>query len=625
MMRMKRMSSTGGNSRRYFFSCVLWATGLVFAWHPAGAAAGQGVAAAGATPIQVATDENSIKVSETGRLDVHVRNTPISAVLEMLSYQARTNIVSSTSITGNVSANLYGLTLEQTLDAILTPNHLEFRKVGPVIYVGTPQEMSAYGPPPQARVFRLRYLPRAEAAQAVKPLLSPAGSIAEVGSSQQKAAGGGASATSMDAEYTDAGSDYLIVRDFKPQLDAIAKLLAQIDVRPKQVLVEATILRATLNEDNQLGIDLSYLGGVDFQNVNSVSAAGENLTTGALPPDQLQNTTLNVNTRMIGSFPGGGLTLGIIHNNVAAFIRALEEVTDVTVLANPKVIALNKQPGEVIVGRRDGYLTTTVTQTAAIQKVEFLETGTQIRFRPVINDDGTVRLTVWPKDSNGGLTAANLPFEETTEAHSHIIVEDGHTVLIGGLFRERTVSSRAQVPILGNVPGLGALFSRQSDQTVREEVIILLTVHVLKNTESEDARFAELLHDAERIRVGARRGLMATGRERLAQAFYREALAQARAGHRGRALLNARMALNNYPRHYDAFRLKEQLLAENMWETDATRARTFLLELIEDDAGAARKRLGRPPAAAPPSAAQQPSADPDHHRPPPDAHTETTR
>lgn len=581
MTKTKRMSSV---VHRFKMSSGVWRLCVVMLVVTCPATADE--------PINASANQDPVKASETGMLDVHVRDIPIATVLEMLSYQARTNIVTSTSISGSVSANLYGLTLAQTLDAILTPNQLAFKQVGPVVYVGTAEEIAAYGPPPTSRVFRLRYIQPPEAAAAVKPLLSLVGAIADIGIDRQGAAlqGGG-----EDEEFTDAGSDFLIVRDLEPQLQAVADLLAQIDVRPKQVLIEATILRATLNEDNQLGIDLSYLGGVDFQDVTSTSAASTNLITGALPPDRLQETTFNMNTSLIGQFPGGGMTFGIIKNNVAVFIRALEAVTDVTVLANPKVIALNKQLGEIIVGRRDGYLTTTVTETAAIQTVEFLETGTQIRFRPVINDDGTVRLDVRPKDSNGGLTAANLPFEETTEAHAHILVEDGHTVLIGGLFRERTVSSQSQVPVLGEIPIAGVLFQRQSDQTVREEVIILLTVHVLKDSPEESDQFAELVHDVERIRVGTRRGLMATGRERLAQAFYNEALAQQEKGHSGRALLNARMALHNHPRHFEAIMLRERLLAENLWETDATRGRIFLLELIAADQSEARGMLGRPP------------------------------
>jgi type IV pilus assembly protein PilQ len=527
-----------------------------------------------------------VAIGETGLLNVNVRDTEIAVVLEMLSYQSRSNIVASTSVKGRISANLYDVTLPQALEAILLPNHYAYRRVGHTIFVGTPQEIAAHNPPPQTRIFRLRYISTGEALNAVGALLGEHG----------KALAGGASQTESRTEGGrapgEASGDYLIVTASPERLEAVARLLAEVDVRPRQVLIEATILRATLTEKNELGIDFTLLGGVDFQNVLSVSDAATNVRTGPLLPDEFQDTNFNVNTGFTANVTPGGLTFGIIKNNIGVFLRALEGVTDVVVVANPKVIALNKQEAEVIVGRRDGYLTTTVTQTAAIQTVEFLETGTQVKIRPIINDDGTVRLYVYPKDSNGGLTAANLPFEETTEAKAEILVNDGHTVLIGGLFRERTVGSRSQIPVLGNIPLAGVLFQSRMDQTVREEVIVLLTVHVLKETPEEAGMFAELLDDVERVRVGSRRGLSGLGRERLAQAFYQEALRQAEQGNDELALLNARMTLHNHPKHVAAFKLKERIQGRRMWDGEGSRVRTFVLELIDE---AESQRTGSEP------------------------------
>ncbi len=522
-------------------------------------------------------DPLAVTRTDAGLLDLHVRNMEIGTLLEMLSYQARRNIVSSTSVTGKISANLYAVTLEQALDAVLTPNKYAFHVSGNTVFVGLPEEIAVLLPPPTTRVFPLRYIRPADAAAVVRAVLSKDAPVVESGGDTKSASeGGGASTLEMGA----AGGSYLVITDRPARLDAAARVLAEIDLRPLQVLIESTVLRATLSESNQFGIDFTLLGGIDFQNVNSASNASADLTTGQTPATKLQNTTFNLSTEFQGTETGAGFRFGIIKNNIAAFVRALEEVTDVVVVANPKVVALNKQEGEVIVGRRDGYITTMVTQTAAVQKVEFLETGTQIKFRPLINDDGTVRLVVHPKDSNGGLTAANLPFEETSEAHADILVQDGDTILIGGLFRERTVNTRSQFPVLGDVPGLGLLFGSRNDQTTREEVIILLTVHVLKHTEHERAAFRELLEDVERMRVGTRRGLLATGRERLAQAYYHDALRQLEHGHPGLALLDVRMTLNNEPKHLAALKLREQLLDERLWDEEGSRMRDFIWDLI---------------------------------------------
>lgn len=545
-------------------------------------------AANGSSPV---TD---IQQRNGGLLDVHVRYIEIATMLEMLSYETQTNIVATTSVAGEISANLYGVTLDQALAAILTPHGFVYHRTGETIFVGTPQEMLAFAPPPEVRVFKLHFITAKEAGEAVKAVLGETGEIIESGADEQKSGSGGGSEQKQGA----AGLEYLIITAPPPLLDQVALLLQQVDMRPQQVLIEATILRATLNETNQFGIDFAMLGGVDFQNVGSVSNASADLTTGVLPSSRLQETTFNVNTQFSGGVDSGGFSFGIIKDSIALFLRALEDVTDVVVVANPKIVSINKQDGEVVVGRRDGYLTTTVTETAAIQSIEYLQTGTTLEFRPLINEDGTVRLWVHPKDSNGGLTAANLPFEETTEAQADVLLNDGDTLLIGGLFRERTVGSRSQIPALGNVPILGLLFQGRSDTTVREEVIILLTVHVLKDTENEQTAFRGLLDDVERIRVGSRRGLLGTGRERLAQAHFYEAVKKLEQGDREAALLNVRMTLNNQPKHLAALRLKEELLNKAVWDHEGGRMRTFIWNLIEEkpprDAGGAPPVFGRP-------------------------------
>src|SRR5205823_5851041 len=124
-----------------------------------------------------------------------------------------------------------------------------------------------------------------------------------------------------------------------------------------------------------------------------------------------------------------------------------------------------------------GYLTSTTSATTTTQTVEFLQTGTRLIFRPFIGDDGYIRMEIHPEDSSGSLNAAGIPQEQTTEVTSNVMVKDGHTIVIGGLFRDASSTTRGQVPGLGSIPVLGALFRDQKDSTTREEVIILLTPH----------------------------------------------------------------------------------------------------------------------------------------------------
>jgi type IV pilus assembly protein PilQ len=449
----------------------------------------------------------------------------------------------------------------------------------------------------------LSYATAKEIEEAIKPLLSEQGKVTvstepETGIEPGPGSAGGASS---------AGANYVVVFDRPANIQLIAHVIRELDVRPQQVLVEATVMSCQLDNENALGVDFTLLGGVDLELLGSTSQAIQNVAVGALPQNRLGNFNSNITTPFTQNVPDGGVRVGIIKDHVAAFIEALERVTDTVVLANPKVLTLNKQKGQVIVGRRDGYVTTTVTETQAIQTVEFLETGTQLIFRPFIGADGFVRMELHPEDSIGGLNASNLPFEQTTEVTTNVMIKDGQTILIGGMFRELDTDTRSQIPLLGDIPGLGTLFKSRDDKLVRQEVVILLTVHVVKDFEAYAEQGEEQLQNTERARVAAREGQMWFGRERLAQSLYEKALTEYAAGEMDKARWHLRLALYNYPRHHSALLLQEQLRQERAWDDDATPSRAFIQEAIMQRQGAVEPVYGRPaPPFVPPDAAPAP-------------------
>jgi len=534
-----------------------------------------------------------IRVSPEGRVEMHVRDLELSTVLQMLSMQSHRNIIATQDVSGTVTANLYGVTFEEALTAILDGNNCRWLERGNFIYVYTAEEYAAMqlaARPPVSRLFKLHYARAEDVEKLIQPLLSEEGKVS-LSPPAETGVGSNADEAGGDAMAVD---DCLLIVDYPDRLEQIARMIAQIDVCPRQVLVEATILRAQLNEENALGIDFNILGGVNFEDLASTSPGITDLTTGNLPLNVMHNTNVTTRTDFNSMVPNGGFTFGLVKGSVSVFIRALEQITDTIVLANPKIQVVDKQRGEVIVGRRDGYLTTTVTETAAIQTVEFLETGTQLIFRPYIGDNGYIRLEIHPKDSTGGLTAANLPFEQTTEVTTNIIVRDGHTILIGGLFREVSSSGRAQVPIIGNLPIAGALFRNSRDNTQREEVIILLTVRLVNDPADVKEAGLAAVNDVERYRVGMRQGLQWFGRERLAQAHYRWALEHLAKGRRSQALWDLDLAINNNPKLLAAIKLKEKLTSRRNWDEDASSVRGFIARQIMKEMGSAAPCFGRP-------------------------------
>jgi len=552
--------------------------------------------------------DSALKVSSTGNIELHVVDMPLANVLQMLNVNERRNIITTPSVQGTVTLDLYDATFDQILHAILAANDCDFEVRDGFIYVYTADELAVRRAAPAAiphRLFWLNYVSAADMQSVIEPLLSEEGKItksppARIGVTGKNPGTGGNSL---------AGRDFIVVYDHADRLARMATLVKETDVKPAQVLVEATILRARLNEENAMGVDFTLLGGVDLELMGANSNGILNLGLGGLPTERLELFNSNATTDFAGNVPDGGLSIGIIKDHVALFIRALEQTTDTSVIANPKVIALNKQIGNLLVGRRDGYLTTTVTETQAIQTVEFLETGTQLTFRPFIGTDGYVRMELHPKDSIGGLTPDQLPFEQATEVTANVLVKDGHTVLIGGLFREVNSAARSQIPFLGNIPHLGTLFRSRNDAIEREEVIILLTVHIIKNDAEYAKRSLEQLEDNERTRVGLRRGMMWHGRERMAQWHYRRALEFHARGDDEHALWNTQMALVNQPSFLSAIELREEIEQAREWDDDGSITRAFIWDLIMQEQGSVKPRFDRPDSSQEQSGVQGTSLD----------------
>ena len=355
-------------------------------------------------------------------------------------------------------------------------------------------------------------------------------------------------------------------------------------------MVEATIMVASLDDTNRLGINFNVLAGVDFQSAegvvsrpsqgyNTVSAEGsQEGGEGGTP------TGVALSGTAVGAvFGGGGLNIGIVNSNIGLFVDALESITDVATLGNPKVLTLNRQQGELIVGDEIGYISSAEsTQVSTTSTVTFLKTGVQLKFRPFVMDDGYIRMELNPEDSDGGLSASDLPFKKTTEVTTNVLVKDGRTIVIGGLFRDKVTLGRSQIPLLGDIPILGHLFRSSTDQNRKEEVIFLITPHIIKE-EVDYAAGDDALARCDRIMLGVRDGLLGLGRERLSAAHYHQARQLQAAGNLKDALWNARMAAHLTPTFVDAYDLRNELLGEQIYLGEYGSMRLLMRRLVEND------------------------------------------
>ena len=551
-------NSNDNAARRAFFNltkkasfiATLAASSLAFAQAPAA-----GNAQVKPTEGQAAAETFTIQFQDT----------EILQALQMLSMQGKRNIIASRGVQGKVSANLYDVTLFDALDVIMRANDLRMEESGNFIYVYTRQEwedVSKSRLKKVSRNFPLEYLNAKDAGEFIAPILSEVGKVSFVGNVEK----------GFEPTPADGGSDswafqgMLVVSDYPENIKAIENLLKEIDTPPSQVVVESTVVSSKVQQKDGFGVDVSIIGNLDFANLTNPLSGANDLFAGDVTKPAGESTVSAGNSAVAGWDRESTMKVGVISDDVSVFLRLLDSVTDTTVLARPRVMALNRQRAQILIGRRVGYLSSTTTQTSTTQSVEFLDSGIKLVFRPFISSDGSIRMELAPSvseakienlvDTNG--STLPVPNEDTSEITTNVRVKNGQTLVLGGLFKENTVIERRQVPGLGDIPLLGNAFKGYDDSLTREEIIFLVTPTIVKD-EIAKVWSDEANEFEHAVRIGTREGLLPWSRDTLTTSSNQKAFEAMAKGDRELALFHAENSLRLMPNQPEMVRLRAEL------------------------------------------------------------------
>ncbi|MHC4405484.1 MAG: type II secretion system protein GspD [Planctomycetota bacterium] len=374
-----------------------------------------------------------------GLVTLHLDDVDVRKALEMLTRQGSMSVLVSPGVTGRVTADLRELEFDEALAAILKLCNLVARREGRLVFVYAPQEV------PQAErqleTFPLDYVAAIDVFDGVQGLLSPAGQAFVTESS------------STDNRRT---QEVVVVEDLPAHLDRIAQYLCQLDVPPRQVMIQVHVLQVDLDADKKHGVNFNYF--FDILNTR-VDLTLHGLANPAAP--QAFFVTLN-------------------GTSIEALIECLKQTTDAKTLASPRVMALNGQEARMQIGEQLGYRVTRVTETAAIEDVEFLDLGVVLNVTPRISRQGQVMMRVKPEVSSGAVNPdTELPEEETTSVETDVLLTSGQGMVIGGLIQEKDSNVQSKILGLGDLFLVGTLFQRRHIEKVRSEIIITLTPYVL--------------------------------------------------------------------------------------------------------------------------------------------------
>jgi type IV pilus secretin PilQ/predicted competence protein len=498
---------------------------------PPGANAGPRQPAAKAQPGAAAKPpaddaEQQVVIDPNGLVTMHTNEVDLRKLLEILSRQSGANILVSPKVTGTITANFEGVTVDQVLKAVIKLANLVEKIEGTLHYIYTQGELDTEAEITKrekivTKVYKLNYVRSDEVLNMIRPFLSTdvgqkrvsvtpsyrfgisesatfvsgagsggSGGGASGGGGGGTSAGGGAGgasggATSGGYQPPTGGNsmtdgDLLIVQDYESNLKIIDQIVARIDTRPVQVLIEAVIVSVDLERTRQLGVNFALVDnlGTALGTIGSGTSLNSNV---GFNPTQLLTTAGQIagSTTDPTGFASAtnGAKFGFVANNVTGFIQALETIGSTKILASPRILVLNKQRAEIQLGSRLGFQTLSQNYTSTIQQVQFLNTGTLLRIRPFISDDGIIRMEIHPERSSGSVVN-NIPNQQTAELTTNVMVPDGATLVIGGLMEDEDDYSLQGLPGLSRIPALGYLFGFRQKSEGRRELVVLLTPHV---------------------------------------------------------------------------------------------------------------------------------------------------
>lgn len=276
----------------------------------------------------------------------------------------------------------------------------------------------------------------------------------------------------------DLATNSLIITASPYLMGEIKAMLAKLDARPAQVLIEARVVEVSLDKNDAFGAEWSWL--------NSDSGA---------------SVTLGGNLGSI--LPGTDFKLSILSGDVQVALQALAQQAKLNVLSTPRILAVNNTPASIIIGDQVPYLQSTKKDPAGNEQkyYGYRDVGISLRVTPRIGESGNVYLDLEQQIDNltKDVVAVNgAPIVATRQAQTSVVVKDGQTMVIGGLLRDNTSESVHKVPLLGDLPILGQLFQSKDTITQKTELLIFITPHVVRSEEQADALTIDVSTDAKK-------------------------------------------------------------------------------------------------------------------------------
>ncbi len=411
----------------------------------------------------------------SGNVTLDFKDADITNVLRILSYKSGVNIVAGKDVSGPITIRLTDVPWEKALNVILRTYGYTYEREENIIRVTTTENLEREEL--ATEVFPLNYADAANVPAAIEEMLSDRGSV-----------------------KFDQRANLIIVTDIPTNIYKIKQVIEKLDMRTKQVNIEAKIIETTLDKDDKLGVNWTMQATATGAARPTTAPFHRGITGGHLYPDADTSAEAGDDA---GAFPSGGKTafpLALPSNftfgtlsftSFQAVLEMLKSRADTKIISNPRVTTLDNKEAKITVATTYNiptYERNDSTGNYEITGYDEKELGVILSVTPQINPEGYIVVKIEPEVSafstwdtfttSGGTIQA--PRFTTRKASTQVMVKNGETIVIGGLIKEQVTDRVYKVPILGDIPILSLLFKKKEKEVDTTDLLFFITVNIVE-------------------------------------------------------------------------------------------------------------------------------------------------
>ncbi|MDP3814595.1 type IV pilus secretin PilQ [Pseudomonas sp.] len=410
------------------------------------------------------------------KLSLNFQDIDVRSVLQLIADFTDLNLVASDTVSGNITLRLQNVPWDQALDLVLKTKGLDKRKVGNVLLVAPADEIAARErqeleaqkqiaelAPLRRELIQVNYAKATDMAKLFQSVTSAEGAVDERGSIT-----------------VDDRTNSIIAYQTQDRLDELRRIVAQLDIPVRQVMIEARIVEANVDYDKALGV--RWGGSTNLDGGSKWTAYGnddEGDEAGNTDDDVGPNVPF-VDMGVVGRTAGIGL--GYVTDNILLDLElsAMEKTGNGEVVSQPKVVTSDKETAKILKGSEIPYLE---ASSSGATTTAFKEAALSLEVTPQITPDNRIIMEVKvTKDAPDFSRSINgAPPINKNEVNAKVLVSDGETIVIGGVFSNTQTKGVEKVPFLGDVPYLGRLFRRDVVQEQKSELLVFITPRILNS------------------------------------------------------------------------------------------------------------------------------------------------